>query len=277
MEFFRKLERKYGRYAIHNLMYYIIILYGIGMVIQWVDPMFYIRYLSLDASAILRGQIWRIVTFVIWPPSTDIFFNLLSMYLYYWLGTNLERVWGAFRFNVYFLMGILGHFLAALVGYLVFGQGWFLTTSYLNFSLFFAFAATFPDLQFYLFFVIPIKAKWLALFDGIYFLYGFAFGNAATRCAILLSFLNFIIFFFMTRDFRRVSPKEIKRKQEFKTKMRAAEHVKEQGSHHRCAVCGRTEKDDPTLEFRYCSKCEGEYEYCMDHLYTHRHVTKDDN
>lgn len=111
MEFFRKLERKYGRYAIHNLMYYIIILYGIGMVIQWVDPMFYIRYLSLDASAILRGQIWRIVTFVIWPPSTDIFFNLLSMYLYYWLGTNLERVWGAFRFNVYFLMGILGHFL----------------------------------------------------------------------------------------------------------------------------------------------------------------------
>lgn len=73
MEFFRKLERKYGRYAIHNLMYYIIILYGIGMVIQWVDPMFYIRYLSLDASAILRGQIWRIVTFVIWPPSTDIF------------------------------------------------------------------------------------------------------------------------------------------------------------------------------------------------------------
>ena len=78
----------------------------------------------------------------------------------------------------------------------------------------------------------------------------------------------------MTRDFRRVSPKEIKRKQEFKTKMRAAEHVKEQGSHHRCAVCGRTEKDDPTLEFRYCSRCAGYHCFCQDHINNHIHFTE---
>lgn len=276
MEFFGKLERKYSRYAIHNLMYYIIILYAAGMLVQWVNPMFYVEVLSLNMGAVLHGQIWRLVTFMIWPPASDIFFNLIALYLYYMLGSTLERVWGAFRFNVYFFMGVLGHILAALVGYLLFKQTWLLTTDYLNFSLFFAFAATFPEMQFYLFFVLPIKAKWLAAFNGIYFVYGLITGSPATRCAIILSFLNLIVFFLFTRNFGHINPREVKRRQAFKTKMRAAEKVRDESSHHRCAVCGRTEKDDPNLEFRYCSKCEGNYEYCMDHLYTHRHVTKED-
>ena len=163
---------------------------------------------------------------------------------------------------------------ASLILYVFFGTPVYLTTEFLNFSLFFAFAATFPDLEFLLFFVIPIKAKWLALFNGIYFLYGFVKGGTSIRVTIVLSLLNFILFFFMTRNFNRVNPKEIKRKRDFQRQTK----IMPQGStHHKCAVCGRTEKDDPNLEFRYCSKCEGSYEYCSEHLYTHKHVTREED
>ena len=273
MNLLNRLERKLGKYAIPNLMYYVVILYAIGMFVQMFAPMFYIQYLMLDASAILRGQIWRIITFMIWPPSSSLFFNLLAIYLYYNLGITLERVWGTFRSNVYFFMGILGHVLAALLIYLLTGNVYLLTTDYLNFSLFFAFAATFPDLQFYLFFAIPIKAKWLAIFDGAYFLYGLMFGGMADRIAIIMSLLNFLVYFLMTRG-GKYNPKEIRRKQQFHAQMREASQPPKQGWRHRCAVCGRTDADDPNLVFRYCSKCEGDYEYCQDHLYTHQHVTR---
>ena len=186
---------------------------------------------------------------------------------------TLERVWGTFRFNVYFFMGVIGHVLAALLIYIITGQVYILTTDYLNFSLFFAFAATFPEMQFYLFFVLPIKAKYLALFDGLYFVYGFLFGSMSQRIAIVMSLLNFIVYLFMSRG-SRLNPKEIRRKQVFHTQMREAQKTAEKIGRHRCAVCGRTEEDDPNLVFRYCSKCEGDYEYCQDHLYTHKHVTK---
>lgn len=273
MDLLNKMERKFGRYAIPNLMYYIVILYAIGVVIQMTAPGIYLQYLMLDARAILRGQIWRIVTFMIWPPSDALFFNVVAIYLYYNLGSTLERVWGTFRFNVYFFMGVIGHVVAALVIYLIFGKVYLLTTDYLNFSLFFAFAATFPEMQFYLFFVIPVKAKWLAVFNGAYFLYGFLFGGMAGRIAIVMSLLNFIVYFFMSRG-GKYNPKEIKRKQQFKAQMREAAQAANSNVRHRCAVCGRTDADDPSLVFRFCSKCEGDYEYCQDHLYTHRHVTR---
>lgn len=268
-----KLERKFGRYAIPNLMYYIVILYAVGVLVQMMAPAFYIQYLMLDARAILHGQIWRIITFMIWPPSTSLFFNLIAIYLYYNLGMTLERVWGTFRFNVYFFMGVIGHVLAALLIYIITGQVYILTTDYLNFSLFFAFAVTFPEMQFYLFFVLPIKAKYLALFDGLYFVYGFLFGGMSQRIAIVMSLLNFIVYLFMSRG-SRLNPKEIRRKQVFHSQMREAQKTAAKIGRHRCAVCGRTEEDDPNLVFRYCSKCEGDYEYCQDHLYTHKHVTK---
>ena len=272
MEFFRKLERKYSRYAIHNLMNYIVAMYVVGVILQYVNPMFYIRWLCLDAEAILHGQIWRIVTFMIWPPFGNLVSNALMIYLYYSLGSTLERVWGAFRFNVYFFLGILGHVIAALLLYLLFGSRVILTTTYLNMSLFLAFAATFPDLQFWIWFIIPIKAKWLALIDSLFIIQGFLVGSVATRVEIVFSLLNFILFFFFFRNYSKVNPREIRRKREFKTQVK----MKPQGrTHHRCAVCGRTELDGDDLEFRYCSKCEGNYEYCQDHLYTHKHVTKD--
>ena len=273
MNILNKLERRFGKYAVPNLMYYIVILYAIGVMVQMLAPEVYFRYLMLDARAVLHGQIWRVVTFMIWPPSGDMFFNLLAIYLYYNLGTTLERVWGSFRFNVYFLMGVLGHVLAAVAVYLMTGSIYLLTTSYLNFSLFFAFAATFPDMQFFLFFVIPIKAKWLALFDGAYFAYAFVFGTAATRVAVVMSLLNFIVYFVMSRG-SRYHPKEFKRRHDFKAQARQTAQAVKIAGRHRCTVCGRTDLDDPNLVFRYCSKCEGDYEYCQDHLYTHQHITR---
>ena len=273
MNILNKLERRFGKYAVPNLMYYIVILYAIGVMVQMLAPEVYFRYLMLDARAVLHGQIWRVVTFMIWPPSGDMFFNLLAIYLYYNLGTTLERVWGSFRFNVYFLMGVLGHVLAAVAVYLMTGSIYLLTTSYLNFSLFFAFAATFPDMQFFLFFVIPIKAKWLALFDGAYFAYAFVFGTAATRVAVVMSLLNFIVYFVMSRG-SRYHPKEFKRRHDFKAQARQTAQAVKRAGRHRCTVCGRTDLDDPNLVFRYCSKCEGDYEYCQDHPYTHQHITR---
>lgn len=276
MNFFRKMEHKYGKYAIRNLMYYIILMYLAGILISYINPMFYYSYLSLNAEAILHGQIWRLVTFLICPPSSGIFFNLIAMYLYYSLGSTLEQVWGTFRFNVYFFMGVLGHVIAALIIYFTVGVSVPLTTYYLNESLLLAFAATFPEVQFWLMGILPIKAKWLGIFIGAQFVYDFVFGSLISRLGIGLSMLNFVVFFLITRNYRQVNPKEIKRKQEFKSQMKKAEVQKMIRTHHKCAVCGRTEKDDPTLEFRFCSKCAGGLEYCMDHLYTHKHVTEED-
>ena len=272
-----KLERKFGKYAIPHLIVYLIGGYALGYLLQiggMITNVNFIRFMTLEPYYIIHGfQFWRLITWVMIPPSNGILFVLIMMLFYYQLGTVLEHTWGTFRFNVYFFMGILGHVLAALLIYLLTGNVYLLTTDYLNFSLFFAFAATFPDMQFYLFFAIPIKAKWLAIFDGAYFLYGLMFGGMADRIAIIMSLLNFLIYFLMTRG-GKYNPKEIRRKQQFHAQMREASQPPKQGWRHRCAVCGRTDADDPNLVFRYCSKCEGDYEYCQDHLYTHKHVTK---
>ncbi len=270
MKFFYKLERKYGKYAIHNLMYYLVVLYGIGLIISLWNPMIYYRYLALDGNAILHGEIWRIVTFLCYPPVPGLFFGILALYMYYSMGQTLERVWGAFRFNVYVLLGVLGHVLAELVITLAFGYSPNLLPVALDFSLFFAFALTFPDVEFLLMYLIPIKAKWLATAEGAVYLYYLIAGDLATRVEIIMTMANVIVFFLLTRNYNRINPKEMKRRHDFKTQVR----MKPQGrTRHRCAVCGRTEQDGPGMEFRYCSKCVGNYEYCQDHLYTHKHVT----
>ncbi len=289
MNWISRLERKFGRYAIPNLMYFIIILYGIGFVLDYINPYFYIQYLSLNAAEILHGQIWRIVTFLIQPPSNNLFFLIIALYFYYTIGRALEQIWGSFRFNLYFFTGVLFHVIAALLVYLFTGQVYMLGTSYLNLSLFFAFAAVYPDMEFLLFYIVPVKAKWLAWIDGAFFIWtiiqGFlpSYGGTyssdrASAFAAAISILNFVIFFVSTRNYAQYSPKQQKRQREFKKQMKARpqNHYAAQPDgrvpKHRCAVCGRTELDNPELEFRYCSKCNGNYEYCQDHLFTHEHV-----
>lgn len=237
-------------------------------------------YLALSPYHILHGQIWRLVSWVLIPPSGLDIFTIIMLLFYYSLGTALERTWGEFRYNVYIFSGILftviGAFLLYFIGGLqisLYGAS-IISTYYINLSIFLAFAANYPDMQVLLYFVIPIKIKWMAYLDIAYLAYNFirvsGYGAWAVRMMILVSLLNFIIFFFMTRNYKTISPREMHRKQQFKK----AAHPKMTPNitKHKCAICGRTENDGDDLEFRFCSKCNGNYEYCQEHLFTHTHI-----
>lgn len=274
LNWLNKLEKKFGRHAIHNLTMYLIGGYVIGYGIYLMMPGL-LNWLTLEPAFILRGQVWRIVSWVLMPPSGNLFTIIIMMMLYYSLGNALERTWGAFRYNVYIFSGILFTVIGAFILYFVsgggIGVGGFFSTYYINMSIFLAFAASYPDMELMLYFILPIKIKWMALVYAVMILYSMVRGNAAVRVAILASLLNFVIFFFSSRNMKPYSPKEQARKKQFKQQSRP--HMTYPGgARHRCAVCGRTELDDPTLEFRFCSKCKGNYEYCQDHLFTHQHV-----
>ena len=282
MNFLNKMERKYGRYAIHNLTKYMIGCYAIGYILVYFGQMFggnFFQYLLLSPYHIMHGQIWRIVSWILIPPSSsNIIFVLIMLSFYYYLGTALERTWGAFRYNVYILGGMLCTVIGAFILYFISGQnemlslinGMSFSTYYINLSIFLAFAMNYPDMQVLFMMIIPIKIKYLALLDVAYLLYDLIRGGWGTRTVIIASLLNFIIYFLMTRNYRRISPQEIHRKQQFKKAVHP--QMTPGGTRHKCAVCGRTEKDGEHLEFRYCSKCNGNYEYCQDHLFTHQHI-----
>ena len=318
-KFWYKMEYKYGKYAIRNLPLVLIICYGIGYVLQIALPGV-AEYMMLNPYYIFKGQIWRLITWVLIPPEGLSLFTVIMLYFYYSIGKSLENMWGAFRFNVYVLSGlfftVLGSFALYGIAWVQFADVienmgaetvftqfayvqrltetgveevllpavWFsgVSTYYINMALLLAFAATFPNVQVFLMGIIPIRVKVLGILYGIIVVYDFAFGTMASRVIILASLLNFVIFFFSTRGYARVSPGELKRKHDYQKKVREARKMGNetvyQGrsviTRHKCAICGRTELDDENLEFRYCSKCEGNYEYCMEHLYTHEHVRR---
>lgn len=280
MNFLNKMERRFGRYAIHDLTKYMIGCYIIGYVLLYGGNLFNVSLsglLYLSPYHILHGQVWRIISWLlIPPPSGNIIFVLIMLMFYYSLGTTLERTWGAFRYNVYVLGGILFTILGAFILYFIMGPlmsvayAAAFSTYYINLSIFLAFAANYPDMQVLFMMIIPIKMKYLAYLDIAYLLYDMIRGGWGIRTVILASLLNFIIYFFMTRNYKRISPREIHRKQQFQK----AVHPKMASgvTKHKCAVCGRTEKDGEELEFRFCSKCNGNYEYCQNHLFTHQHI-----
>ena len=272
MKYLNQLERRFGKYAPPHLMTYLCAMYAAGLLIQQLAPELYYEFLMLNPPMILSGQIWRLVTFILWPPYSGLLSNCIMIFLYYSVGNTLEQVWGSFRFDLYMLVGILGHILAGFIGWFAFHQIWLITTGNLNMSLLLAFAAIFPDLEFRLYFLIPIKAKWLGIFYAVMSFMGLITGSLPQKIMILLSFANFFLFFFATRNYNRIRPAQIRRRKEFEKQARIRPRS---GPAHRCAVCGRTEADGADLEFRYCSKCSGEREYCSEHLYTHVHVTED--
>lgn len=287
MKFLNKLERTLGRYAIKGLMRYVVMLFAAGLVIGSFVPGIY-NYTMLDFDLVAKGQVWRLITFIIpYAKISGILFFAIMIYFYYMIGNSLENAWGAFRLNLYFFSGILFNLLAAWITYLITGIS--IPTSSLDTvcsTLFFAFAAMYPNMQFLFYFIIPIKAKYLAWFQGAMYVYNiFVIIRAHQYLMIiplLVSLANFFIFFLATRNFRRISPSEIKRKADFRRQMNTGRNQdnvtqfkgKNVITRHKCAVCGRTEMDNENLEFRFCSKCEGNYEYCMDHLFTHEHVHK---
>lgn len=287
-----RLRRKLEKYAIPNLTLYLIICYGIGYLMQYLVPAGY-QYLMLDPFLVLKGQVWRLVTWILIPPdSSNIFFVLITLYLYYSLGGLLERIWGTYKYNVYLFSGLLFTILGAFVlcGYSVlmsaqptmytglyllnngsavyFGQ---FSTYYINMSIFLACAASIPDVQVLLMFIFPIKVKWLGIVYGIILLVNCIQGGIATWIVVIFSLLNFLVFFLRSKGKMHLSVGQIKRQQEFHQKMRSAGQTKGI-TRHKCAICGRTELDGDDLEFRFCSKCNGNYEYCQYHLFTHEHV-----
>lgn len=288
MNFLDKLERKFGRYAIRNISLILLFCYGFGYAIQFVNPSF-LNHLTLNPYLILHGQVWRLVTWILIPPSGFGIFTIITLYFYYWLGTTLERTWGTFRYNVFLLSGmlftILGSFVLLAYCYIVYapqiamiGGNEFFTeavghyftlfsTYYVNLSIFLAFALTFPDMHVLLFFIIPVKIKWLGLIDAVMTIFAFLTSGIAGKIIIGASLLNVVVFFLATRDMMRMSPKQIRRRQTFRHEVKKGTGV----TRHKCAICGRTELDG-NLEFRFCSKCDGNYEYCQDHLFTHEHV-----
>ena len=286
------LRRKLEKYAIPNLTLYLIICYGIGYLMQYLVPAGY-QYLMLDPFLVLKGQVWRLVTWILIPPdSSNIFFVLITLYLYYSLGGLLERIWGTYKYNVYLFSGLLFTILGAFVlcGYSVlmgaqqtmytglyllnngsavyFGQ---FSTYYINMSIFLACAASIPDVQVLLMFIFPIKVKWLGIVYGIILLVNCIQGGIAIWIVVIFSLLNFLVFFLRSKGKMHLSVGQIKRQQEFHQKMRSAGQTKGI-TRHKCAICGRTELDGDDLEFRFCSKCNGNYEYCQYHLFTHEHV-----
>ena len=288
MKFIDKLERKYGRYGIENLTMYIIISYVLGYALMYINPGA-LSMLSLNVTKILQGQVWRLITWIVYPPSTSspLWFVIAILFFYYPISASLEHTWGKFKFTLYILSGMIFTVIAAFILHFVMGGvldglgGIIFSTYYISLSIFLAYSLTYPDMTVLLMFVIPIKMKWMSIVYAAIVIYDVAryFMNGAWFMAlpIIASLLNFVIFFLGTRDFNRYNPKEIHRKNEFKRAVNGGSKTvpfpgnSNAVTKHKCAVCGRTEKDDPNLEFRFCSKCNGNYEYCQDHLYTHIH------
>ena len=268
MKLINKMEQKFGRYAVHNLTMYIIITYVAGYLLNYLAPEA-LSYCLLEPALILQGQVWRLVSWLLIPPGALDIFTIIMLFFYYSIGTTLEQTWGAFRYNLYIFGGIILSVIGAFVLYgillltgsngILLLEGGAFSTYFISMSIFLGFAAAYPNMQVLLYFIIPLKIKWLALVDIVYLVWQMA-GS------------GWVIFFLATRNTSRISPRQVKRRRTYMRAVNSGYNSKGQVTKHKCAVCGRTELDGDNLEFRFCSKCKGNYEYCQDHLFTHKHV-----
>lgn len=261
MRWLDKLENKFGHLAINNLIKYII---GINVVVYFLGMVDYtiIQKLTLYPSLVMQGEVWRLFTFIFIPPRASIIFIVFVFYLYYMIGQSLEYYWGTFKFNMYYFFGVIGAIIAAFI------SGAPVTSTYLNMSLFLAFAYVYPDFKLLLFFVLPVKVKYLGYLYWAVIIFKLITGPVPVKLVAIFSLINVFIFF--GKEFGSKSKSYVRRR-DFKAKTKIPD-----GPKHRCTICGITEMDDPDMEFRYCIKCDGLYEYCMDHLNNHEHI-KDDN
>ena len=317
MNILSKMERKFGKYAIRNLPLIMILLEAVGYTLGVVAPNV-LNYVCFNPIAICSGQVWRLITWVLVPPSSLSIFTVITLFFYYWIARMLASTWGDFYFNIYVLGGIVITDIGMMIAYPILNS---MTTAssamsimlmpmyvnlyYIQTSILLAFAFTYPNAQVLLYFFIPIKMSWLGIFEGIMLAYDFIRVNMLTpRLVILLAILNLVLYFLMTKDLRRFHPKEFARRANYRKatgqggsffdRFNAAGGGRNQGmrssgggqnpgpksytkiypngARHKCTICGRTELDGDRLEFRFCSKCEGDHEYCQDHLFTHQHI-----
>jgi len=254
------LERKFRHYAIPNLTLYLII----GQVVFFVFHLagnFILERVVLIPELVLAGEWWRLFTFLLIPPLTNPIFAFFAWYFFYLMGGALEGHWGDFRYNVFLLTGYI---LTVAVSFLY--PFYAATNLFIVGSVFLAFAFLYPDFQVYIFFILPVKMKWLALLTWIGYGYQFAVGSWPTRLLVAASIGNFFLFF--GKDILR-RMKSGNRKMVTKTK----DIADAQKAFHRCAVCGITDQSHPSMEFRYCPECGG-IGYCKDHIQNHTHRKK---
>ena len=247
-----KLERRIGFLAIPGLVRIVVMFNALVFGLVLLNPGFE-DYLTLDPARIMAGEVWRLVTYIFLPRIAHFLWVAIALWFLWFIGDGLERAWGAFRVTLFYLVGMIGTTVAAFF----FGSNF--SSGMLNAALFFAFARFYPDEIIYVFFVLPLKIKWLAWVSAAFLSLGFLVGTNSYRMALLAAFSNYFIFFGpeIFREFRQ--RKDVSsRRQRFEVQSRSdAEPL------HRCTTCGATELSDPTLEFRVAS--DGE-EYCTPHL-----------
>ena len=282
---------KHPNFGIPNLMKIIVFgqiaVYVVNLLSSLMFQHGWVNYLTFIPALIMQGQVWRLVTWVLVPNASSPFMLLLTCYFYYWIATMLEREWGTARFSLFYLVGAV---ISVVVGMLVgFGglatmNPWYLITPmdlgfYLNTSIFLVLAVLYGEMQVLLLFVVPVKMKWMALIDLVLVLVDMVrLIQGGLWLLALVPLASFINFFLFTWSFWK-SKLGIARHQRdpkvihFKQAQKKAQETK--GYHHKCAVCGITDADDPDMEFRYCSKCDGYYCYCSNHINNHVHIRKD--
>lgn len=258
MSIIDSLERRFGKYAIHNLTYYLII----GQVFAYILIYFVPHYETLfflQGNLLLRGELWRLITFIFMPISKDLLFVAFTWYIFYIYGISLEQQWGSFRYLVYFLAG----YIATIILTLLF-PSFPLYNGYIYTSLFLAFAYMYPNYLLYIFFVIPVRVKWLALFTWIGLIVGFVSGPTSTKIITVVSISNFFLFFgkhvFYSLQWRLQG-----------TSYQFSRAVESRKPHHICAVCGKNEIKNPDMDIRYCENCTPVTCYCGDHIRNHKH------
>lgn len=258
MKFTTQLERKFGRFAIHDLTQYWIGGQVITLLLSLAKPAF-LGAMVLVPAAVLDGQWWRLLSFLLTPPSTNIIFAAFALYLLWIMGSALEAQWGAFRYNLYVLIGALLTIAAAFAfPYSPASNG------YLMGSIFLAFAALFPRYEILLFFVLPVQVRWLAWLTWLLYGLTFIIGGWNTRLLILAAVANFLLFFGQDVVHQlQYGQRRIRQK--------AKAAVDRDTPLHVCAVCSITDKSHPEMDFRYCSKCEPPVAYCTEHLHNHEH------
>ncbi|MSU23786.1 MAG: hypothetical protein EXS32_08185 [Opitutus sp.] len=264
MSLLDKLERALGRFAVPNLSLYLVIGQAFVLLagmLRLVD----LGLLVLVPAAVGEGQWWRVVTFLFIPPPLSYLFVAFALYMFYLMGNALEGAWGAFRYNAFLLVGW-----ALTVGVAFFNPGAVATNTFLAGSVFLAFAYLYPDFELLIFFILPVKIKWLALLTWAGYGVKAVLGSWPVRLQILAAVGNFLLFFgpeiwASIRYGRRKMAREVKK----------IVHTEDE-ARHRCHVCGKTDLTHPALDFRYCSKCAGDQCYCPEHIQSHAHVVAAD-
>ena len=274
---------KHPNFGIPDLMKYIVMGNALVYILSVFSNPAAVSFLAFDWAAICRGEVWRLVTFVFMPgyySLSDGLWMVLFLYFYHFIGSTLEREWGTAKFNLYYFSGVLLTVLGVTIVSLATGNHFLgiAGTHYVNMSMFLAFAALYPETQVLLFFLIPVKMKWLAWIDiGVFALgivQAIANGDIVGIVVPLVALLNFAAFIWPeVRYFaQRKQYQHSRQTVQFKKAVKQQQQVR--GYHHKCCVCGKTDTDHPDMQFRYCSKCAGYHCYCQDHIFSHVHFTE---